>query len=76
MALCGGRASVAFVSVNVMGFGSSAFAIGVNGLAGMEYRIPDTALSLFLEVGAGVSLQPFGFGIGGGIGARYDFDLE
>jgi len=72
----GAGANLSLISVNVMGFGSTVMAIGVNGLAGMEYQIPDTSLNIFLELGVGISLQPVGFGIGGAIGARYDFDLE
>ncbi len=46
-----------------------------HGLAGVEYHLPDTPFSLFGELGVGLSITPLGLGlgVGGAIGARFDF---
>ncbi len=63
----------AFFTGSVLGFSFSV--MSATALAGMEYRLPDTPFALFGELGASLWLSGagMGFGVGGSVGARFDF---
>ncbi len=54
---------------------AGALATGFHALGGLEYTVPDTAFSLFGEIGLSyVEVLGFGaMGLGGAVGARLDF---
>lgn len=70
-----GLALEPFAGAGVSLIMAGAFNTGFHALAGLEYTIPQTALSLFGELGISYA-QVMGFGglgFGGAVGARLDF---
>jgi hypothetical protein len=70
-----GGVGVAIASFSVPGLGgSSTLLLSGSGGGGMEYRLDDFPLALFVEASVGLTVVPiFAFGVGGAIGARFEF---
>lgn len=73
----GAGVQAAIISVALFGASTTVFGVGVGGLGGLEYSIPDTPFSVFAEVGLAVSILPsIGFSPLVDLGVRFDFSAS
>lgn len=68
----GAGVSIGRLSMSILGQTASVMVLSINVLVGMEYRIPNSPVSLLGEIGHGISLSPPGVGMGGALGLRYE----